>query len=63
MKTIQLETGFHDNDELLGLVVEGELEEGWYTAKYNGVRCESGTIVSAKRNEDGEINYTTKEKL
>ncbi len=55
MKTIQLETGFSDNNEILGLVVEGELQEGWYTAKYNGVRCEGSTIASAEYNEAGDF--------
>lgn len=61
MKTIQLETNFADNNEILSLVVKGELQEGWYTAKYNGVRCEQSTIVSAKYNEDGEFNHSTAE--
>jgi hypothetical protein len=61
MKSIQLESNFGENNELLGLVVKGDLQEGWYTVKYNGVRCESGTIVSAEYNEYGEIDYSTKE--
>ena len=55
MKTIQIESGEFDSDDLLRIVGIKRIHGGWYTVKYNGVKLDASTIVSAKRNRKGEI--------
>ena len=56
MKTTQIESGEFDNNDLLRIVGIKSIHAGWYTVKYNGVKLDASTIVSAKRNRKGEIN-------
>ena len=56
MKTTQIESGEFDNNDLLRIVGIKRVHPGWYTVKYNGVKLDASSIVSAKRNRKGEIN-------
>ena len=56
MKTTQIESGEFDNNDLLRIVGIKRIHAGWYTVKYNGVKLDASTIVSAKRNRKGRIN-------
>ena len=55
MKTIQLEAGQFDNNELLKSAGVRRVHAGWYTVSYNGVQLDKSTICSAKRNRKGQI--------
>lgn len=60
MKTIQIEAhqdlgDAHSNDEILAAAGVQSIDPGWYTVTYNGVALDPSTVVSAKRNEGGEI--------
>ena len=56
MNTTQIESGEFDNNDPLRNVGIKRIHAGWYTVKYNGVKLDASTIVSAKRNRKGEIN-------
>ena len=55
MKTIQIEAHKMDNNELLYSAGIKRIHPGWYSVRYNGVKLDTSTICSAKRNKGGEI--------
>ena len=57
MKTIQIESGEFDNNDLLRIAGIKRIHAGWYTVKYNGVKLDASTIASAEYNPDGEIRF------
>ncbi len=62
MKTIQIEAhqeigSLPRNNELLKSGGVKRIHNGWYTVTYNGVNCDCSTVVSAKRNKNGQIAH------
>ena len=60
MKTIQIEANkdYRDsvtNNDILHAAGIRRIHSGWYTVRFNGVRLDCSTVVSAKRNAKGEI--------
>ncbi len=55
MKTIQIESGALDNNNLLRLAGVKRIHSGWYIVQYNGAKLDASTVVRAKRNRKGEI--------
>ena len=55
MKTMQIEAGKFDNNELLRAAGVKRIFIGWYTVWYNGVALDSSTVTTARRNRLGKI--------
>jgi len=55
MKTMQIEAGKFDNNELLRAAGVKRIFSGWYTVWYNGVALDSSTVTTARRNRLGKI--------
>jgi len=60
MKSIQIEARWFWDGENTSTILKAagvkRVHAGWYTVKYNGVKLDASTIISAKRNRKGEIN-------
>jgi len=57
MKTIQLEAGKSDNNEILRSAGVKAIHQGWYSVQYRGISLDKSTVCGAKRNKKGEISY------
>ena len=60
MKTIQIEANKNlgcseTNNEIIKAAGVKRIHGGWYTVQYNGVSLDTSTVVSGKRNAQGEI--------
>ena len=60
MKTIQIEANKNlgdsvANNDILRAAGVKKIHSGWYSVTYNGVSLDCSTVVSAKRNKNGEI--------
>jgi hypothetical protein len=57
VKTLQIEAHQMNNDEILRAAGIKRIHSEWFTVNYNGISLDCSTVISAKRNPKGEIQY------
>lgn len=55
MKTIQIQSGKDNNNEILKAAGVKRIWPGWYKVTFNGIALDNSTVVSATRNTYGLI--------